>query len=161
MAEVFGTASAAIGVVAATGQLIDGIMKLNTFCKDIRDIPDDIQNAVEDLVSLHEVLDSIQAEMGQGGPADRIDLRSSVKVLATLQQSSRQVDEVLKEMQQKLGKQRYWGRIKAIGMKRKLEKAFLRAQSAQSLMLMMLTTDCRCQLLFQSSHELSLRSLEC
>jgi len=161
MAEVFAAASAAIGIVAATGQLIDGIVKLNTFCKDIRDIPDDIQNVVEDLVSLHEVLDSIQAEMCQGGPVDRVDPRSSAKVLANLKQSSRQVDEVLKEMQQKLGKKRYWGRVKAIGMRRKLEKAVFRTRSAQSLMLMMLTTDCRCQLLIQCSHELGLRFLEC
>ena len=63
MAEVFGVVSARVGVAAAAGQLIDGIMKLHSFCLQIRDIPEDIQAAVDDLPMTSEVLDFIQVEM--------------------------------------------------------------------------------------------------
>lgn len=142
MAEVFATASAAVGVAAAAGQLIDGIAKLSAFCSQIRYIPDDIQNAVEDLSTMVEILDFVQAEIGQECQPP-LNFGPSMKVLASLQQSSRQVGEVLQEMQMKIGTKKYWSRIKAVGMKRKLEKTTLRVQSVQSMLLVALATDNR------------------
>ena len=66
MAEVFGAVSAGIGVAAAAGQLINGILKLHSFCSQLRDVPDDIQDAVEDLSVTIDILQHLQAEMGHG-----------------------------------------------------------------------------------------------
>ncbi|KAF2094941.1 hypothetical protein NA57DRAFT_60343 [Rhizodiscina lignyota] len=144
MAEVLATASAVVGVAAAAGQLIDGIAKLKAFCAQIRDIPNDIQNIVDDLSTLTDVLDFVQAEMGQASyfPSNP---GATAKVLSNLQQSSQQVQEVLKQMQAQVGKKKYWGRVKAVEMKRKLDKAALRLQNVQNMLLVSLTIDNRCK----------------
>lgn len=144
MAEIFGAVSAGVSFAAATGQLIDGIMKLHSFCSQIRDIPDDIQTAVDDLSTMVEVLEFVQVEMGHEILSPQPpNLSSSLKVLSNLEQSSQQVGEVLEEMQRKLGKKRYWGRIKAVGMTRKLEKAAKRVENAQRMVLILLAAENR------------------
>lgn len=144
MAEVFGAVGAGVGVAAATGQLIDSIMKLHSFCSQIRNIPDDIQTAVDDLSTMLEVLEFVQVEMGHETlPLQPSNLSSSMKVLSNLQQSSQQVGEVLDEMRIKLGKKKYWGRIKAVGMIKKLEKAAKRVENAQRMVLIMLAVENR------------------
>ena len=142
MAEVvFGAVSAGIGVAAAAGQLIDGIMKLYSFCSQLRDIPDDIQIAVNDLSTLIEVLEFVQVEMSSDTPLSSSTM--SMKVLSNLKQSSHQVADVLQEMRINIGRRRYWGRIKAVGMKEKLEKAAKRVDNAQRLVLMLIAAESR------------------
>jgi hypothetical protein len=145
MAEVLGVVSAGVGVAAAAGQLIDGIMKLHSFCSQIRNIPDDIQTAVDDLSTMVEVLEFVQVEMGHETlPPQSWNLSSFMRVLSNLQQSSQQVGEVLEEMRTKLGKKKYWGRIKAVGMTKKLEKAGKRVENAQRMVLILLAAENRC-----------------
>lgn len=144
MAEVFGAVSAGIGVAAACGQLIDGIMKLHSFCSQIRNIPEDIQTAIDDLSATIEVLEFVQVEMvHEPLPAQPASPSSSNKVLSILQKSSQQVGEVLKEMQMKLGKKKYWGRIQAVGMIKKLEKAANRVENAQRMVLILFAVENR------------------
>ena len=144
MAEVFGVVSAGVGVAAATGQLIDSIMKLHSFCSQIRNIPDDIQTAVDDLSTMVEVLEFVQVEMDHETlPPHPSNLSSSMKVLSNLQQSSQQVGEVLEEMRMKVEKKKYWGRIKAVGMTKKLEKAGKRVENAQRMVLILLAAENR------------------
>lgn len=144
MAEVFGTVSAAVGVAAAAGQLIDGIMKLHSFCSQIRNIPDDIQTAVDDLATMVEVLEFVQVEMDhEFFPSQPSHLSRPMKVLSNLQQSSQEVGEVLEEMRNKLGKKKYWGRIKAMGMIKKLETAAKRVENAQRMFLILLAAENR------------------
>ena len=143
MAEGFATASAAVGVAAAAGQLIDGILKLRAFCLELREVPEDIQNAVDDLASLIDVLECVQLEISQDSFVQAFNVGISRKLLASLEQSSQYVGEVLHEMQAKLEKKMRWGRVKVIGLKKKLEKSALRAQNAQNLLLITLATDNR------------------
>jgi hypothetical protein len=144
MAEVFGVVGAGMGIAAAVGQLIDGITKLHSFCSQIRNIPDDIQTAVDDLSTMVEVLEFVQVEMGHETlPPQLSNLSSSMKVLSNLQQSSQQVGEVLEEMRIKLGKKKYWGRIKAVGLIKKLEKATKRVENAQRMVLILLAAENR------------------
>lgn len=144
MAEVFGIIGAGVGVVAAAGQLIDGIMKLQSFCSQIQNIPEDIQTAVDDLSTMVEVLELVQIEMGHETLSLRPSNHSSfLKVLSNLEQSSQQVGEVLEEMRTKLGKKRYWGRMKAVGLIKKLEKATKRVENAQRMVLILLAVENR------------------
>lgn len=144
MAEVFAVVSAGVGVTAAAGQLIDGIVKLHSFCSQVRNLPDDIQTAVDDLSIMVEVLEFVQVEMGPETLVPQpSNSSSSMKVLSNLQKSSQQVGEVLEEMRIKLGKKKYWGRIKAVGMTKKLEKAAKRVENAQRMVLVLLAAENR------------------
>jgi hypothetical protein len=144
MAEIFGAVGAGVGVAAAAGQLIDGIVKLDAFCSQIRNIPDDVQTAVDDLATMVEVLEFVQLEMGHDIlPFQPSNRSSSMKVLLNLQQSSLQVREVLEEMQIKLGKRKYWGRVKAVAMTKKLERAAKRVENAQRMVLILLAAENR------------------
>ncbi len=139
MGEVFGAVSAGLGIAAAAGQLIDGIMKLRSFCSQIRNIPDDIKTAVHDLSTMVDLLPFVQFEIGHESlPPQPSNGLSSLKVLSDLEQSSQQVGEVLEEMQIKLGKKNYWGRINAVGMRKKLEKVAKRVENAQRMVIMLL-----------------------
>lgn len=144
MAEVFAVVSAGVGVAAAAGQLIDGIMKLHSFCSRIRNIPDEIQTAVDDLSTMAEVLEFIQVEMNEEKflyqPSN---IASFVKVLSNLEQCTQQVEEVFEEMRTKLGEKKLWGRIKAVGMTKKLEKAAKRVENAQRMVIMLLAVENR------------------
>ena len=144
MAEVFGVVSAGVGVAAAAGQLIGGIMKLHSFCSQIRDIPDDVQNAVDDLSLMTEVLEYIQTGMGDENVAHQpSSLPSFMRMLSNLQQSSQQVEQVLEELRTKLGKKKFWGRIKAVGMTNKLERAAKRVENTQRIVILLLTAENR------------------
>ena len=152
MAEVLGVVSAGVGVAAAAGQLIDGIMKLYRFCSQIRNIPDDIQAAVDDLSTMVEVLEFVQMEMGRESfSLQSSKLSCSTKVLSLLVLSSQQVGEVLEKMRVTLGNKKYWGRVKAIGMTRKLEKAAKRVEYAQGIFSLWLTLENRSTALDTSS----------
>lgn len=144
MAEVFGVIGAGVGVAAAAGQLIDGIIKLHSFCSQIQNIPNDIQNAVDELATIVEVLEYVQIEMAHGTlPLQPSNHLSSMKVLSNLQESSQQIGEVLEDMRIKLGEKKYWGRIKAVGLTRKLEKAAKRVENAQRMVLILLAVENR------------------
>ena len=143
-AEIFGVVSAGVGIAAACGQLIDGTMKLHSFWSQIRNIPDDVQTTVNDLSATIEVLEFVQVEMGHEPlPLQPSSLSSCMKVLWILQQSSQQVEEILGEMQIKLGKKKFWGRIKAVGMTKKLENAAKRVENAQRMILILLAAENR------------------
>ena len=132
MAEVFGVVSAGLGVGAAAGQLIDGIVKLRSFCLQVRDIPEDIQVAVDQLSTMIDVLQFVgDAMMYESRSPHSVNL--SVRVLSNFKESSQQVGEVLEEMRLKLGTKKYWGRIKAVGMTKKLEKAARRSERAERM----------------------------
>jgi hypothetical protein len=143
MAEIFASASAAVGVAAAGGQLFDGIAKLSAICLEVRDIPADIRSAVDDLSALSEVLDSTQLEIDQDTLLRTLDPTVSKKVLAGLQQNSQSVSNMLHVMETNVKEKKLWGRIKAVGKKKKLGKSLSRSQSDQILLLLALATDNR------------------
>jgi len=142
MAEAFATSTAVVGLVAAAGQLIDGIMKLNTFCSQIRDLPKEIQDSLEDLSIMSETLAFVKAGIGKDS-TQAVTSGTSAKILTSLLKSVEYIGEVLKEMQLKVGKRKHWGRVKAVGMKNKLEKAVARVQNAHLMLLVSLTTENR------------------
>ena len=144
MAEILGAVGAGVGLAAATSQLIDGIMKLHSFCSQIRNIPSDIQTAVDGFATLLQVLEFVQFELSHEIlPPRPSSLSSSMIVLSNLQQSSQQVGEVLKEMQLKLGKKKYWGSIKVAGMTKRLEKAAKQVENAQRMVVVLLAAENR------------------
>ena len=138
MAEIFATGSAAIGVAAAIGQLIDGVTKLRAFCQDVQEIAEDFQSAVENLASLADVLDIVRIEINQNCSLEGANFEVPRKILASLEESSQDVGEVLQEMEAKLAKKRKGGRIRALDLKRKLEKSVKRVQEARDLLMMTL-----------------------
>ncbi|KAI9692629.1 MAG: hypothetical protein M1820_009506 [Bogoriella megaspora] len=143
MAEVFATASAVVGVAAAAGQLIDGISKLRRFCSELREIPNDVQDALDDLYLLIDVLYFIRSETNQTSFVQGGNIEVSRKVWAALEQSQQHVEKILEEMQSKIRKRKVWGRVQAVEMKRKLDKASRSVENAQSLILMILATENR------------------
>lgn len=143
MAEIFAAASAGIGIAAAAGQVIDSITKLTAFCKELRDLPTDIQNATEDLSTLVQVLELVRLHINQQTPASPLTVAVSSKILMSLQQGSRLINQVLKEMKSRYTKH-YFGRIRAVGMKKSLGKAMLRLHTAQTLLLLTMATENRC-----------------
>jgi hypothetical protein len=143
MAEVFATAGAAISLAAVAGQLIDGIVKLRAFCNEICDLPNEIKDAVYDLSSLTEIVDSVQLQVKQEMMPDMSTSQTTFKVLDSLEQCSQDVSKVLEEMKIKIGNKKVWGRVKALGLKRRLERLTARAQKVQNFLLIMLAIDNR------------------
>ena len=119
-------------------------MKLQSFCSQVRNIPDDIQTAVDDMSTMVDLLQLVRTEIGHEHLLPQpSNLTSSMKVLSILEQSSQQVGEVLEEMQRELGRRKYWGRIKAVRMVKKLEKAAKRVENAQRMVLILLAAQNR------------------
>ena len=143
MAEVFASASAAVGVAAAAGQLIDGIRKLKTFCSEVRDIPGDIKDTIEDLASLTDVLEYVEIQLAQNTATLAIQSGILRQLLTNLEQVSRHASEVLKDMNAEVEKNKGWGRVKAVGMKTKLERAIQRVERVQNYLVLALVTDNR------------------
>lgn len=141
MAELLGVVGAGISIAAAAGQLIDSIVRLDTFCSQIQNIPEDIQTAVDDMSTMVEIIEFVQTEIGHETIPSNCS--SSMKVLSNLQQSAQQVGEVLEEMRIKLGKKKYWGRINAVRLIKKLEKAAKRVENAQRMVLILLVAENR------------------
>lgn len=144
MADLLGAVGAGIGVAAAAGQLIDGILKLHSFCSQFRDISEDVQFALDDLSAMAELFEIIQAEISEEIVPHHSAVNTiSTKVFSILSKSSAQVGRVLDEMQQTMGKNQYWGRVKAVSMAKKLQRAAKRLEDAQGMVVMLLTAENR------------------
>lgn len=55
MAELLGVVASGISVVQIAGQLVGCVQQLRTFCRSMRDLPDDLQRALQELQILSEV----------------------------------------------------------------------------------------------------------
>lgn len=139
MAELFGVVGAGIGIAAAAGQLLDGIVKLSTLCAQIRDISKDIQNAVYDLKLQTEMLAVIQPEINAVLSASNVqDQITATRVLDALQKSLGDVELVIGEMQTRVAKKGCWDRVKASGLIARLDKAARHVEVAQQMVLTLL-----------------------
>ncbi|KAG9566298.1 hypothetical protein KCU71_g4630, partial [Aureobasidium melanogenum] len=63
MAEVFGAVASGIGIAGVAAQAIDGIRKLQAFCNDIRDAPEEIKYLTTELEILLGTIASIEAQI--------------------------------------------------------------------------------------------------
>jgi predicted hydrocarbon binding protein len=63
MAEIFGAIASGIGIAGVAAQAIDGIRKLQTFCNDVRDAPEEIEYMINELEILLNTLVAIEAQI--------------------------------------------------------------------------------------------------
>jgi hypothetical protein len=55
MAELLGVVASGISVMQIAGQLVGCIQQLRTFCRSMRDLPEDLQRTLQELQILSEV----------------------------------------------------------------------------------------------------------
>lgn len=134
-AEALGIIAGGVGIAAAAGQLLDGIVKLQSFCSQIKDFPRDLQTAIDDVTSTTGILEWVKAEMAQNSHAIKSPLgKIGDQIIQNLQDSLTDVEAVLSELERQLGARRLWGRVKATTAARKLEKAQKRVFTIQCML---------------------------
>ncbi|TEY33027.1 hypothetical protein BOTCAL_0695g00040 [Botryotinia calthae] len=131
MAEVFGVAASAVGIISLALQLGDGILKLKSFWGAVKDAPEEILYILDELDITHVLLTEIEDSLGSQttSPAAARSLRLCQKGVDIL-------NNAVKELEGEMGRRKKWGGVKMVMKKELLEKMEKRLGRANSLMMM-------------------------
>ncbi|KAF7924400.1 uncharacterized protein EAE98_007451 [Botrytis deweyae] len=131
MAEAFGVAGSAVGIISLALQLGDGILKLKSFWNAVKDAPEEILYILDELDITHVLLTEIEDSLGSQtiSPAAARSLRLCQKGVDIL-------NNAVKELEDEMKRRKKWGGVKMVMKKELLEKMEKRLGRANSLMMM-------------------------
>ncbi|ATZ57632.1 hypothetical protein BCIN_15g01880 [Botrytis cinerea B05.10] len=131
MAEAFGVAASAVGIISLALQLGDGILKLKSFWGAVKDAPEEILYILDELDITHVLLTEIEDSLGSQtiSPAAARSLRLCQKGVDIL-------NNAVRELEGEMGRRKKWGGVKMVMKKELLEKMEKRLERANSLMMM-------------------------
>ncbi|TGO12483.1 hypothetical protein BTUL_0088g00610 [Botrytis tulipae] len=131
MAEAFGVAGSAVGIISLALQLGDGILKLKSFWNAVKDAPEEILYILDELDITHVLLTEIEDSLGSQtiSPAAARSLQLCQKGVDIL-------NNAVKELEDEMKRRKKWGGIKMVMKKELLEKMEKRLGRANSLMMM-------------------------
>lgn len=131
MAEAFGVAGSAVGIISLALQLGEGISKLRDFWKAVKDAPEEILDILDELESTHEVLKEIEHNLG-----NQTISPAATRSLGFCQKGMNILHSAVKELDGEMRKRKKWGGVKMVMKKELLEKMEKRLGRASSLMIM-------------------------
>ncbi|KAM0181855.1 hypothetical protein ACHAPF_001379 [Botrytis cinerea] len=131
MAEAFGVAASAVGIISLALQLGDGILKLKSFWGAVKDAPEEILYILDELDITHVLLTEIEDSLGSQtiSPAAARSLRLCQKGVDIL-------NNAVRELEGEMRRRKKWGGVKMVMKKELLEKMEKRLERANSLMMM-------------------------
>jgi cell fate (sporulation/competence/biofilm development) regulator YmcA (YheA/YmcA/DUF963 family) len=148
MAEIFGAVASGIGIAGVAAQAIDGIRKLQTFCNDIRDAPEELTYMTNELEILLGTIASIEAQIQRNASIASIEAQiqrnasicqtlDSTSALRFVEQSVNALNAVIQKLNFEIAHKRKLGSIKTAWKKKKVLEAHMakkeRSKSALGL----------------------------
>ena len=119
MAEIFGAVASGIGIAGVAAQAIDGIRKLQTFCNDVRDAPEEIKYLTNELEILLSTIAGIEAQIQRN--ASICHNLDPTPALRFVDQSVRSLNAVIQRLNVEIAQKRTLGSVKTAWTKKILE----------------------------------------
>jgi flagellar biosynthesis chaperone FliJ len=119
MAEIFGAVASGIGIAGVAAQAIDGIRKLQTFCNDVRDAPEEITYMTNELEILLGTIAGIEAQIQRN--ASICQTLNPTSALRFVAQSVNSLNAVIQKLNVEIAQKRKLGSMKTAWKKKVLE----------------------------------------
>lgn len=130
MAEVFGAIASGIGVAGVAAQFADGIRKLCQFCSDVREAPEEVRYAVNELGILTNLLSGMELQL-RSQRTQRPAYENLEPVLLFCQQGTQQIAAVFGELNTEMTKRRKRSSLKAAWRKPELDRCLQKIERAK------------------------------
>ncbi|KAH0346429.1 hypothetical protein KCU81_g3944, partial [Aureobasidium melanogenum] len=130
MAEVFGAVASGIGIAGVAAQAIDGIRKLQAFCNDIRDAPEEVKYLTTELGILLGTIASIEAQIQKN--SNLCGSMNPTPALRFVDQSVRSFNTVIERLNSEISQRRTMGSIKMAWKKKALESHLLKIERSKT-----------------------------
>ncbi|KAG9669586.1 hypothetical protein KCU99_g6798, partial [Aureobasidium melanogenum] len=130
MPDVFGVAASGIGIAGVAAQAIDGIRKLQAFCNDIRDAPEEVKYLTTELEILLGTIASIETQI-QRNPTMCGNM-DPTPALRFVDQSVRSLIVVIEDLNAKIAQKRTLGSMKMAWKKKILESRLMKIERSKT-----------------------------
>jgi hypothetical protein len=128
MAEIFGAVASGIGIAGVAAQAVDGIRKLQTFCNDIRDAPEEIKYMTNELEILLGTIAGIEAQIQRNAST----CLNPMSALRFVEQSVRSLNAVIQELDVEITQKRKLGSIKMAWKKKVLDAHLVKIERSKT-----------------------------
>lgn len=129
MAEIFGVAASAIGVVGVAAQCADGIKKLREFCNDVKNAPQELSDMADELELLTHTIAGIEKQIKTC--AHIPTPVSPVEALRFCQKSVQNTASIVEELSTEISR-RNTGALRAAWKKKSLQVYMTRIERAKT-----------------------------
>jgi len=130
MAEVFGAVASGIGVAGVAAQAIDSIRKLQTFCNDVRDAPEEIKYMSNELEILLSTIAGIEAQIQRN--ATMCQNLNPTPALRFVNQSVMSLNAVIQKLNTEITRKRTLGSLKTAWKKKVLEAHIMKIERSKT-----------------------------
>jgi hypothetical protein len=130
MAEIFGAIASGIGIAGVAAQAIDGIRKLQTFCNDVRDAPEEIEYMINELEILLNTIVAIEFQIQRN--ASVYSNLSPTPALRFVSQSVGSLSTVIEKLNIEITHKRKLGSIKTAWKKKVLETYMVKIERSKT-----------------------------
>jgi len=130
MAEVFGVVASGIGIAGVAAQAIDGIRKLQTFCDDVRDAPEEIKYMTNELEVLLSTTAGIEAQIQRN--ASMCQSLNPTPALRFVNQSVMSLNAVIQKLNTEITQKRMLGSIETAWKKKVLEAHMIKIERSKT-----------------------------
>lgn len=130
MAEIFGAVASGIGIAGVAAQAIDGIQKLQIFCNDIRDAPEEIKYMADELEILLRTIANIETQIQRN--ASTCQNLNPMAALHSIHQSVNSLNDVIQKLNLEIAHKRTLGSIKTAWKKKALEAHFEKIEKSKT-----------------------------
>ncbi|GAB7350506.1 hypothetical protein MBLNU459_g1100t1 [Dothideomycetes sp. NU459] len=131
MAEVFSVVASGVGVAGVAAQFADGIRKLCQFCKDVRDAPEEVRYAINELGLLTNLLSAMEVELTS--QRTRFSAHANYEaVLVFCQQGTEQTTTIMAELDAAISKRGKRGSLRAAWKKPELDRYLQKIERAKT-----------------------------
>ncbi|KAH0382048.1 hypothetical protein KCU92_g6651, partial [Aureobasidium melanogenum] len=130
MAEVFGAVASGIGIAGVAAQAVDGIRKLQAFCNDIRNAPDEVKYLTTELEILLGTIASIEAQIQRN--STMCGNMDPTPALRFVDQSVRSLNAVIEKLNGEIAQKRMMGSMKMAWKKKVLESHLMKIERSKT-----------------------------
>ena len=130
MAEVFGAVASGIGIAGVAAQALDGVRKLQAFCNDIRDAPEEIKYLGNELEILLGTIANIEAQIQRNSAMCQI--MDPTPALRFVHQSVRSLNAVIEKLNAEIAQKRMMGSMKMAWKKKVLESHLMKIERSKT-----------------------------
>lgn len=109
MAEAFGIAAGAIGVVSLSIQLAESLQKVKSFYAAAKDAPPQIEELIEEIETMQDILSDLESGTQSANIASSTNMQRCIKVA---QRATKSFVSFSSELQSRVKKSRFRGSVK-------------------------------------------------
>ena len=113
MVDPLSITAGAVGVVAFTQSLVQSALKIRVFCKDLKDVPIQLQETLDQIDGLGKVMCRLGNEVLRE-PASDVDAKMLMTSLQVCQNAAGRASAIVLELQDTIKRRRRWGAVKTV-----------------------------------------------